>query len=218
MKPRFSNKRIHALTLEEVLLVIAVLAVAVALFLPNLLPGKRKAARIGCVNNLKQIGLAYRVWEGDNGDMYPMVISVTNGGSRELVATGDVLTTYLTMSNELGTPKILHCPQATNRTYASSFASLTRSNISYFVGVDVTNELNPQAILSGDDNFLVSGVPAKSGLLALTTNIPVSWSAARHIRYGNIGLADGSVSQLTDKLLREKLEETGLVTNRLAIP
>ena len=150
--------------------------------------------------------------------MYPMVISVTNGGSRELVATGDVLTTYLTMSNELGIPKILLCPQDTNRTYASSFASLTRSNISYFVGADVTNELNPQAILSGDDNFLVGGVPVRSGLIGLTISTPVSWSAVRHMRQGNIGLADGSVSQLTDKLLREKLEETGIVTNRLAIP
>ncbi len=153
MKPRSSKQTNHALTLFEVLLVIAILAVAVAMLLPALASAKRKSSRIGCMNDLKQIGLACLVWEGDNGDRYPMAISVTNGGSWELVATGDVLATFLTMSNELVIPKILHCPQDKDHTAVSSFADLSSSNISYFIGANVTNELSPQAILSGDDNF-----------------------------------------------------------------
>jgi competence protein ComGC len=133
MKPRFSNQRNQALTLVEVLVIIAVLAVIAALLLPALAAAKRKHSRIGCVNNLKEIGLAYRVWEGDNGDKYPMFVSVTNGGAMELVVTGNVLVTFLVMSNELSSPTILHCPEDTEHIGTNSFAMLTSSNISYFV-------------------------------------------------------------------------------------
>ena len=87
----------------------------------------------------------------------------------ELVATGNVLATFLAMSNELGTPKILHCPEDTDRVETNSFAALASSNISYFVNVDAT-ESYPQMFLCGDDNFAVDGVPVKSGLLEITTN------------------------------------------------
>ena len=43
--------------------------------LPALAAAKRKAQRINCVNNLKQVGLAFRIWEGDNNDKYPMAVS-----------------------------------------------------------------------------------------------------------------------------------------------
>jgi prepilin-type N-terminal cleavage/methylation domain-containing protein len=218
MKPRFSNQRNHALTLVEVLVVIAVLVVFAAILLPILAASKKKFARINCVNNVKEIGLAYRVWEADNGDKYPMGISVTNGGSMEMVATGNVTQTFLVMSNELSTPKILHCSEDTEHIETYSFAALASSNISYFIGTDVTNETAPQAILSGDDNFEIGGVPVKSGLLELPRNVPISWTTMRHKYGGNIGLADGSAWQTDDKSLVQKLQATGIATNRLAIP
>jgi len=218
MKPRFSNQRNHALTLAEVLVVIAILAVIAAMFLPALAIAKRKTSRIGCVSCLKQIGLAYRIWEGDNGDKYPMEISVTNGGSMELVATGNVVQTFLVMSNELSTPTILHCPEDKAHIETYSFAGLANSNISYFVGMDVTNDMNPQMIISGDCNFEIGGVPVKSGLLEISSNTPIAWTTARHNRAGNIGLADGSVQQVTKEGLQNALRETGVTTNRLAVP
>ena len=136
MKPRAFNQINHAMTLIEVLVIIAVLAVLVAVLLPALAAAKRKHSRIGCVNNLQEIGLACRVWEGDNGDKYPMGISVTNGGSMELVLTGNVLTTFLVMSNELSTPRILHCPEDTEHIETNSFAMLASSNISYFININ----------------------------------------------------------------------------------
>lgn len=207
------------MTLFEVGVVVAVLMIAMALLLPGLLNSRRNASRINCVNNLHQVGLAYRIWEGDNGDKYPMGISITNGGTMELAATGDVLASFLVMSNELSTPKILVCPEDTNRIAALTFAGLAaNSNVSYFVGVDATDDLNPQLFLSGDGNFEAHGVPVKAGLLTLWTNDPVAWTAARHNLNGNIGLADGSVQQTTISRLHELLPQTGLATNRLAIP
>ena len=216
MKPRFSNQQNHALTLVEVLVVITVLAVLAAIFLPAIAAYKVRKLQIrnGCVNNLKEISLAYRVWEGDHGDKYPMFVSVTNGGAMELVATGNVAACFQVMSNELYTPKVLVCPEDTSRIAATNFTTdFGGSKISYFINPDAI-EAYPQMILSGDDNFEIGGILVKSGLLELSTNTPISWTAARHKFVGNIVTADGSVQQMTQSGLRSAL----IATNRLAIP
>jgi prepilin-type N-terminal cleavage/methylation domain-containing protein len=220
MQPRFSNQRNHALTLIEVLVVIVIFAVLAAMFLTTNNPSNRHTSRINCVNNLKEIGLAYRIWAGDNNDKFPMQVSITdtNSGTMELAATGNVVATFQIMSNELSMPILLYCTADKDHTHATNFTTdFSAKNISYFIGIDA-NQNYPQGVLSGDDNFEISGVPVKSGLLQLSTNAPISWSAARHKFAGNIGLADGSVWQTDDKSLLQKLQTTGLATNRLAIP
>ena len=219
MKPRLSKKRNAAMTLFEVGVVIAVVLVLAIIVLPRLAANRIHSQKINCVNNLKQIGLSFRIWEGDNGDIYPMGISVTNGGSMEMVATGNVFQTFLVMSNELSTPMILICPEDRARIQATFFGGLVNSNVSYFVGADATNDSNPQLIISGDSNFEIGGRPVKPGLNSFWTNDPVAWSpATRHIKTGNIGLNDGSVQTTTSASLRNHLQQTGLATNRFAIP
>jgi prepilin-type processing-associated H-X9-DG protein len=219
MKPRCSNQRTHALTITEVLVVIVVLVVLVVVLLPSLAPrAKIDARRAPCINNLKQIALGLKVWEGDHGDKNPMQLSVTNWGARELALNGDVSGVFRTMSNELTWPTLLVCPEDTDRIAAVNFATdFDNSKISYFVGVDATDTL-PQMLLSGDDNFAIGGTLIKSGILELSTNAPITWTADRHENRGNIGLADGSVSQMDDKQLVQRLIKTGIATNRLAIP
>ena len=208
------------MTLFEVLVVIAVIAVLAAILLPALARPKRHSG-INCVNLLKQTALAFRVWEGDNGDKYPMDVSVTKGGAMEFAATGDAAGIFRAMSNELSTPKILICTADTEHQAANNFSSgFSDANISYFIGLDA-KENNPQNLLIGDDNLAVGGTPVKPGILNLATNVPVTWTAARHKYHGNVALTDGSVQQTTSAGLTTAVVSSATTNQpvvRLVIP
>jgi hypothetical protein len=180
---------------------------------------KARALRIQCVNNLKTTGLAFRVWEGDHGDKYPMNVSETNGGTMGFTTGPDVWRHFQVMSNELSTPKVLICPAESDRVrkWATNFAFLRNSNISFFIGVDATNETDPQMILSGDRN-LTNGTPIKNGILEVSSNWPAGWTAEMHNKVGNILLSDGSVQQLSGAGLRSTIGNTSIATNRLQMP
>src|ERR1041385_4057709 len=101
MKTPLSTKRNHAMTLIEVLVVIAILALIAAILLPALLHQSGRAMSIPCVNNIRQIGLSWRVWEGDNNDKYPMQVPETNGGTMEFITGPNAFRHFQVMSNEL---------------------------------------------------------------------------------------------------------------------
>jgi competence protein ComGC len=218
MKPRSSNQTDHALTLVEVLAIVAVASLLLCLGVAWLIRARQRSGSICCNCNLKQIGLSFRVWEGDHNDKYPMQTSVTNGGTMELANGSTAWVNFAVMSNELSTPKVLICPADMTRFYAANFTTdFNNGKVSYFVSLDASSD-QPEIFLSGDENFAIGGVPVKSGLLELSTNMAITWTTARHKFIGNIGLADGSVQQITTTNLQLAIQSTGVATNRLALP
>ena len=221
MQPHLSKKRCQAFMPVELMVVLFVVAMVLVLVLP-LARGTRfhsRSSKIGCVNNLKQVALAAKIWAGDNNDTLPVGISITNGGSMEDALAGRVLSTFLVMSNELSTPKILKCPDDHERRLTNDFAGLSAANVSYFVGIDDTNDINPQSLRFGDRHLELAGRPVRPGLAVFATNDTVTWSATLiHQNAGNISLGDGSVQSTTSKGLPNFFQQTGMATNRLAIP
>jgi hypothetical protein len=215
--PRTSRRR--AFTLKELVIVIAATVVLAGLLLPPLSSAKKKAPRINCINNLKVVGTAFRLWAGDFGgtnEFYPTQVSTNSGGAAELVQRGEVWPVFQVMSNELNTPKILRCPTDT-RPVAANFSTLRNTNLSYFVGRDA-GASQPNSLLTGDRNLEVAGRPVPVGRFTLRTNQLAGWTVSFHNRCGNVGLGDGSAMQLSNARFREFLINQQVATNRLVIP
>jgi len=157
-----------AFTLIELFVVIAIIAVLAAQLLPVLAQTRKNVRRAQCITNIKQVGLAFKVWGDEHGDNYPMAVSTAQGGAMDNIVSRTsahpagygVTNVFCVMSNELRTPKILYCPAdlSTNKavgivaSVATSWDSFGPGNLSYFVEGDASDKY-PKMILIGDRNI-----------------------------------------------------------------
>lgn len=91
-------------TLIELLVVIAIIAILAAMLLPALFRAKEKAKGIACVSNNKQIGLAFTMYAGENGESLPPLNTGTWPGVTpdwwfKILDTGKYVTSTTTSNN-----------------------------------------------------------------------------------------------------------------------
>jgi prepilin-type N-terminal cleavage/methylation domain-containing protein len=200
---RATPQNFHAaFTLIELLAVLVVGATLLGMAMIPMMPTgcKAKAPRIKCVNNLKNVGLAFRIYAADHNELFPWELSASKYSSDP--------TTYIRLlTNELSTPRVVNCP-ADNRPALTNWTGFSRANLSYFISPDAS-ETFPQSFLAGDRNITNRHGTLRPGLHAPRPINTVGWDETIHKFQGNAAMGDGSVQQLSGARLREQLRNTG---------
>ncbi len=173
-----------------------VCAMLLLLVLPALSRGHRHDPALKCASNLKNIGLAHRIFATDNSDQFPYAVYSNQVAAADLTAA----IYFGLLSNELSTPRILICRADESRGAANSWTDLHSTNISYFAGLNA-DEARPESILGGERNLTMSGMPIQAGVARATNMGRLAWGGHLHGGRSSIVRADGSVQLLASKRL-----------------
>ncbi len=228
-RTRFPNQRrsqataaIRGFTLIELLVVIAIIAILAAMLLPALSHSKATAKRVECVNNLRQMGFAARLYVDDNHDSYPIAYYSTevNGVTHHIawdfttIESGPTQTVPGLLWQSQSNPKVQQCPSFTAKANASDPFTGYNYNTSYIghgqmesipepakssaVRQPVTTALFGDGQFSAGANKFMRAPFSNPGDAAFSGRYSGT-QGFRHLKRSNTAFCDGHVESMRDR-------------------
>jgi len=234
---RHSNR--SAFTRAELVATLGAICLCVLILLPSLASNGSRSEQVGCMNNLRQIGIAFQAWGNEHDDQRPWFvmtnIAQNQGGTRGHPLMNNAWIHFTALSNFMS-PTLLSDPGEMGRnkrvahTWSFSpsdglFNGNFRDNaLSYMLGVHATvPEL--ANILTADRNVSFDGVSgcAYGFTQVLNLTFPPTgfrgWTNGNHGTFGNVLLNDGRVEFTSSRRLYGillKIDDVGFSEHFLA--